>query len=156
MRFASSYRSPLSFGYLFTGDSGSNRKATISLICCSLSTLLTPKRGMFGAGEHGLRVVDLGEGVLDFLRIVFAVLAVIGQARPERAVADFLLLHLMAGVAVAAGDGVGRIENWPPRPLLAIFAPSFQLPRNLPSAGYTTRASSRAVILSASALGTSL
>src|SRR5512138_186147 len=50
----------------------------------------------------------------------------------------------------------GGSENWLPRPSLATFLPSFQLPSNLPSAGYTTRAVSRAVILSASAEGTSL
>ena len=50
----------------------------------------------------------------------------------------------------------GGSENWLPRPSLATFLPSFQLPSSLPSAGYTTRAVSRVVILLASAEGTSL
>src|SRR6187431_1393946 len=36
-------------GYLLTGDSGSNRNATRSLICFSVRTLFAPKRGML---EH--------------------------------------------------------------------------------------------------------
>lgn len=40
------FRAP---SYLFSGDSGSNRNATRSMICLSLNTLLAPNRGMF---EH--------------------------------------------------------------------------------------------------------
>ena len=42
--------------HLLTGDSGSNRNATMSLICCSFSTLLAPKRGMF---EHASTACEL-------------------------------------------------------------------------------------------------
>ena len=100
---------PCSFDYLLTGLSGLITSATRSLIWSMVSTLLAAEPRHVRARKSRLRIVDLFVHRLGLGLAELADLAVVEQARPDRAVADLGLGQLVAGVAVAAVRPARRI-----------------------------------------------
>ena len=59
-----------------------------------------------GIANRQIGVIELDPGAFDRIGIALAILAVSRKARPQRAKGQFLRVHLMAGVAIAADEGI--------------------------------------------------